>query len=1010
MMHFFHSRQMDDQAGSREHRQIGWAKTSEPEGRKERMQKQAKEHRETESRAQQLSELFNVIDDDAALQKRWQMIMKDGEAKAEEIENYRNAVMAKMMQSREKMVGEKKISEFFEDFMNLLPRRRQDMIAIGLQTGVISIQSLAVLERRRMQREQQAAPQQEQEPSSQEAAELDALATRYVQLVSEQFRGISSRESQKEKTAIMRALHERDPEIISRLQASLRQELPRRAPVRDLSGRTGAETRREMEVTQRTRRDEYFAERSARDRREMSSEDLALDPRFRQAMLSRPGGASALERIDARERQIRSNRSLLEAMGITGDADDYNSRGFNRRAMSEGRYAPRAPGAYASSYDRDAYPSQYFRPFGRGEGERYMAKQNELKESYADSHWNEIQSAMSRGEYAKYADDPAYDSIMRAYAKANAQWISNPARRYGDIAWFRTQMGELKKRYQQREFIEEMKNSGNVLGTYDISREGGYGPEDRVRISYVGPNGTSREFVYAPYYETGQPGGTNLTQWEDFMDASGLAIERNKYRSATYETMSYSRPRIKGLTFHFTKPGIFTIDGKLVQVEGGPRAPSRPGVSGPTTSFASYETPAAGTSNSVEVLQDIPDTVLASFPQTLINLDQLTTSGRPGGFRIFRDGSEEMKDSETIELRNLTRNGQKMVTPSVAVRRENDRTYRIFFLRTGEYRAQWLPGSNTGEVGGFAQEIMPWQRVQVKLPQTQRSAPSPTPPAEPPATELEVIPAPPPVEEPKSAPLPVEPPLSPPIPKPPTDTAKPPKPRESQPPIKSSAPSKDTSKGSRGLGKPRGTKVKTSEVPAVPQPKKEKEEPIGPKPRPSRSPSDRRSEAQPYYTPPPMSAPDAPSAKPSGPEKKETPTKLGEIKSEAELKTIRDAESPAVRAIVDEYVKGPFRKVPESHAVSLAKLAEKGNFLARLMLGAVYVDGLLGEDRDFEKARQWLKRSLELPHTAKERSAVQEQLKILDGLQDKKDKSTDAAKTGRSSLAKFMEAAGIHIG
>ncbi|MDD5751440.1 MAG: hypothetical protein PHS73_02885 [Candidatus Peribacteraceae bacterium] len=1004
---------MDDQAGSREHRQIGWAKTSEPEGRKERMQKQAKEHRETESRAQQLSELFNVIDDDAALQKRWQMIMKDGEAKAEEIENYRNAVMAKMMQSREKMVGEKKISESFEDFMNLLPRRRQDMIAIGLQTGVISIQSLAALERRRMQREQQAAPQQEQEPSSQEAAELDALATRYVQLVSEQFRGISSRESQKEKTAIMRALHERDPEIVSRLQASLRQELPRRAPVRDLSGRTGAETRREMEVAQRTRRDEYFAERSARDRREMSSEDLARDPRFRQAMLSRPGGASALERIDARERQIRSNRSLLEAMGITGDADDYNSRGFNRRAMSEGRYAPRTPGAYASSYDRDAYPSQYFHPFGRGEGERYMAKQNELKESYADSHWNDIQGAMSRGEYAKYADDPAYDSIMRAYAKANAQWISNPDRRYGDIAWFRTQMGELAKRHQQRELMRETlqaaQEGGNVLGKHSIAREGGYGPEDRVRIAYTGPDGTPREFVYAPYYETGQPGGTNLTQWEDFVEASGLVIHKKYYRSATYETMSYSRPRVKGLEFVFTKPGRFTIDGTPVLVApAGQRPSSEPIPPAPRSSvrFASSSPkPAVILSDRVMAIENVPDDVLNRFPQTLIHLDQLTESKRPGGIRIFRDGSKEMKDSETIDLRNLTRDGMKTVASSFAVRREGERTFRLFFLSPGAFRMQWLPGNNDGPVGGFVKELGTVQVKKQELPAEStppaqpRPAPAPQPAPQPPA-EPEVIPTPPSTEIPMPSP----------IPKPPKDAEKPPKLRESQPSIKSPVPSKNFLKESRGLGESRGTKVKTSEEPAVPQPKEKKEEPIGPKPRPSHSPSDRRSEAQPYYTPPPMSAPDAPSAKPSGPEKKETPTKLGEIKSEAELKTIRDAESPAVRAIVDEYVKGPFRKVPESHAVSLAKLAEKGNFLARLMLGAVYVDGLLGEDRDFEKARQWLKRSLELPHTAKERSAVQEQLKILDGLQDKKDKSTDAAKTGRSSLAKFMEAAGIHIG
>jgi len=562
MSEFLRQWRHEENGSSQERRLIRMAETPEETGR-------AKQNIEATKRAMDLLPLLKALDTDGAIKIQLEktMAMKEGEDQLEAMKNYSNAVLAKMALSLGTTVDGKTIDkDNISKWKKLLPTEREHMIAIGLMTGVISIDALNVSRREADRKADPAAaekPEKEGEKVSDDSSKTKELAEKYIGIVEAQKRGAYGY-SGTEKMALLQELRRRDPYMAENVLRTLRGGGIKRGPVRDARGRTGSEARAEMD------RERMFGGRSPAERRAMSGGVLARDPLFRSSI-----GSVARARIDEKEVEIARSKRLLAAMGITGD-DDHDSRGFSRGAMREGRYAPRSLRSYASTVDRDYYPSSNFRPFGQGEGEQYRTRQQKLTESYADKNWDAVQGAMKRGEYAKFADDPAYASIMNVYGHAHARWINNPGRRYGDIKWFQTQIRELEKRYQHRTMMRNMLKYGSVLERYGVRKENGYGPDDSVNIRYTASDGTARTFRYSPYYEMGQATEPNMTQWEDFRDAAGIVIEKNYYHSSTYETMSYSRPRVKGLTFTFTKPGVFAIDDHMVSVQNAPRIPEIP--------------------------------------------------------------------------------------------------------------------------------------------------------------------------------------------------------------------------------------------------------------------------------------------------------------------------------------------------------------------------------------------------------------------------------------------------
>jgi len=278
----------------------------------------------------------------------------------------------------------------------------------------------------------------------------------------------------------------------------------------------------------------------------------------------------------AREQAAREMRRAIQRREIMGmnprdameDAFAQHPRVFTSRRWQRTSYAGGSrpqPSINGQSYENYKYPSGFV-PYGPGGSGEYLRKQDELRNHYATRHLREYRDKVETGYYEQFKDDPAYNSIMRAFRGAMDRWSTNPGRKYGDLAWFRQQMKELEKRKHNREYVKEQLQTEGALRRLTLKEYAGYGPEDAIMVKFKDQSGKWQTIHYQPFYENGAMNGT---QTEDLREHAGVVLQPEYYNnpSAAYRTTLYDRPRVQSMHVWFFKPGEYIVNGKKYVVD-----------------------------------------------------------------------------------------------------------------------------------------------------------------------------------------------------------------------------------------------------------------------------------------------------------------------------------------------------------------------------------------------------------------------------------------------------------
>ena len=267
------------------------------------------------------------------------------------------------------------------------------------------------------------------------------------------------------------------------------------------------------------------------------------------------------------ERELRHRRAKQELgstpshlAGYTYRAGGEETVGYNEASDALSKEAAEGKGKKAPPHYKGRPDGLPFTPWGSaGERDEYLRKQDELRELYTP----EVESFVEH-EFPKHAEE--YPALARAYARARAQWEGSPGRKYGDLAFMRSQIEFMQR---ESEFDGAMNARLQQLGEIpaldkmEIGSPGGWYflPGEKIRITIPGnllpySNGKSVTVVYAP----SEPLGVEAdSQIEALMNA-GIILKDIPTQTGTYGP-PHNRRRVKGVDIYFTKEGRYVING-----------------------------------------------------------------------------------------------------------------------------------------------------------------------------------------------------------------------------------------------------------------------------------------------------------------------------------------------------------------------------------------------------------------------------------------------------------------
>lgn len=195
-------------------------------------------------------------------------------------------------------------------------------------------------------------------------------------------------------------------------------------------------------------------------------------------------------------------------------------------------------------------------------GSEYMQTQNTMREGYADRMQKDgdfegkLQAMVQKGV-------PNADKLLGLMPGLEEEWETNPDRRYGDLAFIRSNIEYAERAGKKIEMMPQYENGKVRVGTelHDVLRT------DRFRLRGVDYSNPSAQIVIrVPDDGYGKPGNilyqpnTYDPAWSfrcaRMMADAGIAVQKHTLPNGNVE----------GMTVHFTKPGIYTIDGRQVIV------------------------------------------------------------------------------------------------------------------------------------------------------------------------------------------------------------------------------------------------------------------------------------------------------------------------------------------------------------------------------------------------------------------------------------------------------------
>jgi len=242
------------------------------------------------------------------------------------------------------------------------------------------------------------------------------------------------------------------------------------------------------------------------------------------------------------------------------EADRY----LGRKTTEEGKDAEenRVPDSY------EGYPA--FVPYeSMKEMREYLKDNDKIAARYIDDLLKFV-----RNNKKSVETDPHFPRLFRAFKNSMEQWKENPGRKYGDLAYMRSQIEYMQRRDSVKNKIDASEETEGKHSMIVSSPGGDYfaGLEKNQSVKITIPgnlraygNGRDKEVWIKPFTVIGVETDSEI---QAMMDA-GIFIERKE----VYGNYSDGRPRIGAIEIHFLKAGRFLVQDKVVEVleEGGAR-------------------------------------------------------------------------------------------------------------------------------------------------------------------------------------------------------------------------------------------------------------------------------------------------------------------------------------------------------------------------------------------------------------------------------------------------------
>lgn len=185
-------------------------------------------------------------------------------------------------------------------------------------------------------------------------------------------------------------------------------------------------------------------------------------------------------------------------------------------------------------------------------GAKFMKEQNALREQYAD----QMDDGKLQERFKGLKDDPRAQEVFAILARRTENWAASPQDRYGDLAWARSQLEALQKADKEQTY---MNNNDHAVLRRTASLKDYAIPVNTIdpylQISLTTPPdayGKTHRVLIQP---------NRLQQFWGKNDAQVL-LESGVW----FEKDTWASGKVRGLKFHFTKQGIFEVNGTPVAV------------------------------------------------------------------------------------------------------------------------------------------------------------------------------------------------------------------------------------------------------------------------------------------------------------------------------------------------------------------------------------------------------------------------------------------------------------
>ncbi len=269
---------------------------------------------------------------------------------------------------------------------------------------------------------------------------------------------------------------------------------------------------------------------------------------------------------DAPEMTKQQREALTRAQKAR-EADRY----LGRKTTEEGKDGEenRVPDSY------EGYPA--FVPYeSMKEMSEYLKDNDKIAARYIDDLLKFVKNNKKSVE-----TDPHFPRLFKAFKNSMEQWKENPGRKYGDLAYMRSQIEYMQRRDSVKNKIDasdgiSAKHS-MIVSSHGGDYFAGLEKDQSVKITIPGNlrpygNGRDKEVWIKPFTVIGVETDGEI---QAMMDA-GIFIERMEV-SGEY---SDGRPKIGAINIHFLKAGRFVVQDKIVEVleEGGAREGARDAV------------------------------------------------------------------------------------------------------------------------------------------------------------------------------------------------------------------------------------------------------------------------------------------------------------------------------------------------------------------------------------------------------------------------------------------------